>query len=461
MASGMLEGIYHQLPVILQNVVVSLKGMMLEQIRKKGVYKEEKQKIIARSTWSREQFEIFQSDEFHALIIYVTKNIPFYRAWWNDNSKEFSDPDSRIDIDRLPTISKGMLKRNPVDYISIKSNLSQQVRTQTTGTTGSPLVVISDKATRQKNYAFYDAYLESIGINSTKRRITIGGRIVVSPDVTKPPFWRYSVFQKALLMSSYHLSEKNIGIYVEKIKSFNPEYIESYPSALFVIARYMLARNLRVPCNAIVTSAETLFAEQREVIEKAFGTKVFDHYGCAEMCVFVAQCRFGRYHVRSDYGALEILDEANKPVDPGKKGRVVCTGFINKAMPLIRYPIGDLATYSEVKNCECGLNTPILKEIFGRADDLLYTKSGRVIGRMSPVLKGLPVREAQFIQRKAGELDVLIVPERSYSKATDSSKVIEAVQLRMGKDCRVRIQLVDRIQRGSSGKLKSVISKIR
>ena len=460
MTSG-IERIYYNLPVVIQNIAVSLKGAMLERIRKGGVYKEEKEKITARSTWSKDQFANYQSDEFHSLFNYVINNVPFYKAWWEENSNYLSTHNNYIDIKSLPITSKEKLKKNVDDYISIELNTSQEVRTQTTGTTGTPLDIISDKTSRQKNYAHYDAYLESLGINPAKKRITIGGRIVVSPENKNPPFWRYSFFQKALLMSSYHLNEENIGIYVKKIKSFNPEYIESYPSSLFTIASYMLKKNIRVHCKTIVTSAETLFPEQREIIEEAFSTKIFDHYGCAEMCVFVAQCKAGQYHVHSDYGVLEILNEANAPVETGTQGRVVCTGFINRAMTFIRYPIGDLATYSDIINCECGLNTPILKEIAGRADDVLYTKDGRVIGRMSPVLKGLPVRESQFIQYNAGELDVLIVPEKKYSNTTDTKRVIKAVQLRMGKDCKVSVQLVDNIPRGSGGKFKSVISKIK
>ena len=261
-------------------------------------------------------------------------------------------------------------------------------------------------------------------------------------------------------MSSYHLNDENIGLYVNKIRSFNPNYIEGYPSSIFAIAKYILKNGLSIHCNAIITSAETLYTEQREAIEEAFSTKVFDHYGCAEMCVFVAQCKHGRYHARNDYGILEILDDNDKPVNTGIEGRVVCTGLINLAMPLIRYPIGDLATYSEITECECGLNTPIIKSISGRADDVLYTKDGKSIGRMSPVMKGLPIRESQFVQNVVGELNVLIVPDVGFNKEKDTVKVKKAVKLRMGDDCKVNIMLVDYIQRGKGGKLKAVISNI-
>jgi phenylacetate-CoA ligase len=460
MPVGVIEKIYYYLPVILQNVAVSLKGLMLESTRKGRIYREEKEKIIARTSWSTEQFAQYERENFCSMLEHAIMYVPFYRLWWETKKLKIPSQCSLIDIIDVPVITKDKLKSSTGNYISTEKDISKIVKINTTGTTGAPLEVICSRDTRQMNYAFYDAYLTSIGVDPTKKSITIGGRIIVSPNVTKPPFWRYSIFQKKLLMSSYHLNNNNIGSYIKKIESFNPEYIEAYPSSIHTIANYMLENNIRVHCNTIVTSAETLYSEQREVIEKAFSTKVFDHYGCAEMCVFVAQCKYGRYHVRSDFGMLEILDENDMPVDVEKLGRVVCTGFINKVMPFIRYSIGDIAAYSGITHCECGLNTPVLREIYGRADDMLITADGRKIGRMSPVMKGLPVRESQFIQRKIGELDVLIVPEEKYSELSDTDRVIEAVELRMGKDCKVNVYLVDKIQRGKGGKFKSVISKI-
>ena len=38
---------------------------------------------------------------------------------------------------------------------------------------------------------------------------------------------------------------------------------------------------------------------------------------------------------------------------------------------------------------------PVLERVVGRKDDVIVTPDGRQIGRLSPGLKGFPVREAQ------------------------------------------------------------------
>jgi phenylacetate-CoA ligase len=47
----------------------------------------------------------------------------------------------------------------------------------------------------------------------------------------------------------------------------------------------------------------------------------------------------------------------------------------------------------------CGKTLPLLEGIEGRSDDVLYTKDGRRIGRLDPIVKNdLKIIEAQIIQ---------------------------------------------------------------
>ena len=451
-----LEKLYYWLPVPLQNIAVSLKGLQLKRIRKRGAYEEYKRQITNRNDWRAGQFESYQLEQLNRIVQFASKNIPYYqRKYGTDIGTLDSLNTFRT---RIPVLPREIVRSNPNDFISANSN--NPIVVQTTGTTGSPLKVVCDADSRQKNYAFFDAYLESLGLNTTARHIIIGGRVVVPPSSIKPPFWRDSKFQKSLLMSSYHLSDKFIDSYIDKIAEFKPEYIEAYPSSIYVIARHMHNTGRQLKIKAIVTSAETLYPEQREIIEQSFQCKIYDQYGCAEMCLFVGQCTEGKYHIRPDYGFIEIIDDHGHTAPLGELGNVVCTGFINKQMPLIRYIIGDRAALDTNQTCNCGLNTPILSEISGRKDDMLITGDGRYVGRMSPVLKGLPVKEAQYIQNIPGEVLVNIVPDKMFKTSRDTISVVEAVTLRLGKNTRVKVNLVQDLVRGKGGKIKAVISNI-
>ena len=53
--------------------------------------------------------------------------------------------------------------------------------------------------------------------------------------------------------------------------NINPHYIDSYPSSIYAIAKYMKENNVAgIHPKAIITSSETLFDYQREIIEKVF-----------------------------------------------------------------------------------------------------------------------------------------------------------------------------------------------
>jgi phenylacetate-CoA ligase len=452
----MFEDVYLHCPILIQNLLVSGKGLLLRVTRTAGVYKSTRQALSSRSSWSAEEFEVHSILEFAQIINWAVKNVPYYR----DNRNMYSlAVESRESISAIPVLRKSTIKRQHAQFVSEVGTTGYQ-EVQTTGTTGSPLQVTCDNRSRQINYAYFDSYLESIGADPLSRHVVIGGRVIVPPSQRVPPFWRRSVFQNALLMSSYHLNEDSFDCYLDKLERFSPSYVEAYPSSIYLIARHALKTARKVRVGAVITSAETLYPEQREAIESAFSCKVFDQYGCAEMAVFAAQCPRGSYHIRPDYGLVEIVDENGDLVPDGVVGNIVCTGFVNRMMPLIRYEIGDRAAIDHSKTCSCGLATPILTALEGRIDDVVICGNGAKVGRLSPVLKGFPIEEAQYVQRIAGELEVRVVPSPDFDGRRDIERIEKALRLRVGDETKVTIECVESLERGRSGKLRSVISLI-
>jgi phenylacetate-CoA ligase len=91
-----------------------------------------------------------------------------------------------------------------------------------------------------------------------------------------------------------------------------------YPSAIATVAQYVIAQGIRsIKIPLAITSGETLQQHQRTAIESAFGCRVFDQYGCAELSVFAAEGQCGQMHVSSDYGIVEIVDDAGGPFHLG------------------------------------------------------------------------------------------------------------------------------------------------
>lgn len=451
-----LEDIYFKLPIAMQNVAVSLKGLQLNRTRTSGNYRRYRSEIYSRTGWERSQLEKYAFSELNKLVERVCRESSFYSELYSRETSGNFAIDSMVDLRRLPVLTKEMVRANAGAMIcqDVKSTIS----VKTTGTTGTPLKVVCSHDDRQLNYAFFDNFLASNGLDAQRKHVVLGGRLVSHPEAGFP-YWRVSRFQNALLMSSYHLSKKNLPAYIAKLQEFRPEWIEAYPSSIYLLASEMLVLDIKIALKGVVTSAETLSIDQREVIESAFECKVYDQYGCAEMAVFSAQCSFGSYHIRPDYAIVEILDDAWEPVADGMMGNIVCTSLVNRTMPFIRYAIGDVGCLS-LESCPCGLDTPVLGSIQGRKDDVIYTADGTPIGRLSPVLKGFPIVAAQYFQKKIGDLEVHVVPTEAFT-AESSMQIVSALRKRVGQKMQIDIKIVKELKRGPGGKVKSVISLIK
>lgn len=455
-----LEEIYLHCPVILQNIILSMYGLKLNRIRHGILYKKCLEDIQGNLNFTQEKIDNYQLIMLKALLEDCFLHVPYYRDVFKKKGIGLGDFRCIDHIRKMPLLDKEILRKNASKFYNERFNKHRLHSIHTTGTTGTPLKILCDSAARQKNYAFYHRFLSLAGINYLGRKATLGGRIVVSPKQKKPPFWRINTVQKNLLFSSYHLTERNLEFYIKKLKDFKPDYIDAYPSSIYIIAKYIKENGIdgKGITKNITTSAETLFPEQRKIIEQAFGVKVFDQYGSAEMAVFVGQCKEGHYHIHSDYGIVEFINDDGKIADFGEEAEIVCTSFINPVMPLIRYRIGDRAKITN-KKCRCGLNFPIIEALMGRKDDIIITPDGHKIGRLSPVIKGFPVQETQYIQTEKESVTVKIVKAPEYTKHTENL-ILNELRKRLGNSIKINFEYCNSIPRGRGGKLKTVISKI-
>jgi phenylacetate-CoA ligase len=329
----------------------------------------------------------------------------------------------------------------------------------TSGTSGTTLAVPIDDASRQRNYAFFKRALSWAGVENG-RSVTFAGRPIVPARWSRPTtVWRWNPALRNRLFSSYHLSPGNAAAYSRDLCAYAPDYIDSYPSSIALLAALFRDTGLPAPrVKAVVTSAETLTQPQRALIEEVFSARCFDQYGCTEQSVFVSQCERGTYHLHPEYGIVEVLRDG-EPVRRGEPGEIVCTSFTNDAFPLLRYRLGDVVALGE-SGCPCGRQFPVLDSILGRLDDVLVTPDGRRVGRLDPVFKGRrTIREAQIVQESKSLVRVRIVPGPDYAD-NDGLAVVEELKARLGDVMHIRVERVTCIERTVSGKFRAVINAI-
>ena len=461
MLSKIIETLYYGSPVFLQNFAISLYGAKVNHQRHAGLYSKYYEESVDRLNFNSTALEKYSNNQLKSLLNLAASSVPYYQKLFKENQIKVSDINSVADLSRIPPLEKAVLRTIPEELVSTDYNIRDLICLSTTGSTGTPLKIYCNSNVRRRNYAFYDRFLNTCGVESSDLKATFGGRVIMPSKASKPPFWRFSSVQKNMLFSSYHLSDENMSYFIKKLKALRPDYIDSYPSSIYAIANFSHKnnKNLTGITKAITTSGETLHLDQKQLIEDEFGVPVFDQYGCAEMCVFIAQCNEGRYHIHSDFGVVELLDDNGQLAKPGEEAEIVCTGFINDVMPLIRYRIGDRALVSESVSCKCGSHFPLIKALLGRNDDVIVTPEGNRVGRLSPVLKGFPVKEAQYIQSHVESVKVLLVVSEGYNESSEASLLVE-LRKRLGEKIEINFEYVKKIERGKGAKFKSIISKL-
>jgi phenylacetate-coenzyme A ligase PaaK-like adenylate-forming protein len=127
------------------------------------------------------------------------------------------------------------------------------------------------------------------------------------------------------------------------------------------------------PCAAsvksVLLSTEYVSDENRKTIETHWDCKVFEHYGSTESGLGGAMAcpvREG-YHPREADLIFEIIDpESGRVLPDGAWGEVVFTTLTRRAMPFIRYRIGDIGRWLSAP-CGCGSALKRLDRIADRA----------------------------------------------------------------------------------------------
>ncbi len=457
---ALAQSLYHRCPIPVQNLLVSAYGWRLKRRR----YGRHHDRILAELQLSErfdaEQIADLQRQRLAATLANAASHVPFYRESWPELGL---DPGtvSADEFASLPVLDKETVRVNQARLVSDRVRPGSLMTVNTSGSTGTPLTIRTSYEARQANYAFFTRFMGWAGVQPSDRSATFAGRFQVAPSQTEPPFWRSNWTQRNWVFSSYNLDPRHLTAYVRALEERDLVYIDAFPSVATTLAAHILETGIRPRWNleAILTTGETLYPRQREMIESAFGATVFDQYGNAEMVSFVSQCEAGTYHIHPEYGLLELLDETGRPVPDGSVGRVVCTSFLNPAMPLIRYDTGDLAVRGAT-GCACGRAFPTLAQLTGRRDDQIVTPTGRLVGRLASVYKGTSgYREAQIVQRRPDLIAIRIVRAPDYVDET-GQKIRQALQNRVGADVEIVLEFPDRIERSRAGKFRAVVSEV-
>ena len=456
----MLE--FSKWPRLLKVAAVHGYGWMNRVKRYSGEYAAFRSLLKSSKAWNAYQIDAWQREQLYHLLEDAKHNTLFYRDRINLEKNDGHEMSAHEILAQIPVTLKSFIKKNPIAFRNSKHRLA--MRTSTSGTTGAPMSVEHEWGSIQRRMAILAHHLDEFGASAFDRSVRLSGRVLFPSGVPQKKPWLYNSAERQLFVSTYHLDSLHQKRIADKIRRFDPRVVDGYPSAILRLLEMLAAENITLKnLRVIITTAETLAPDIRERIEQISGAQVADYYSASEGLPFIQQCRYGTYHLNWQSGMLEVLsDEVASEGD----GELICTSFVQRRMPLIRYCTGDkvigLRKAGRVV-CPCGQITPTVQSIGGRLEDLVYTRDGRTFGmftyRTLKTVSGL----VQFcvIQEDFDRFFVQCVYENAADRHVVDDQIKTNFEKVLGYPIVLDTKAVKSIPLGPNGKVRLVTSKMK
>ncbi|MFL6137412.1 MAG: phenylacetate--CoA ligase family protein [Frankiaceae bacterium] len=172
---------------------------------------------------------------------------------------------------------------------------------------------------------------------------------------------------------------------VRLIIDLRPDVLTCTPSYAIHLAEALSAAGAGpddVSLRAGVFGAEPWSDALRRQIEAMLPLKALDIYGLSEVIGpgVATECIEAQdgLHVNEDHFIVEALDPSTgEPVLDGRPGELTFTTPTKRALPLLRYRTGDIATLAR-GDCPCGRTLVRMSKVLGRRDDMLVVRGVNV-----------------------------------------------------------------------------------
>ena len=364
----------------------------------------------------------------------------------------------------LPIMEKSDYQINLDETLSYGYTKQNTFIANTSGSSGHPFYYAKNKeahaftwALAKNRYKWYDINLDSkqarfygIPLNNTSKYFEKIKDLVLNRI-------RFNIFD---------LSDESFREYLSTFKKNKFKYLYGYATSLVLFARFLINKNivLKDYCPSLmscISTSEMLTIQDRKLLEKGFGIIIINEYGISEAGGITAfQNKTMDWCLSFESQYIEIVDQNNENVSEGIDGDILITDLHNKAMPFIRYRVGDIGRLIKKGN------KIYLDQLIGRTNDNIILPNGKVspgltfyyIARSTlektEILKEFIIRQISidtFIFDVVCERDLNQLEIKNIKKDMDTYLV---------PNLNLRINRVNKIRRPNSGKIKHFYSQV-
>lgn len=431
---------------MLLNNVLRWKGFPIDQAR---------QKVDELSSLGAEDILIRQEKEKWEIFRHHQK----FTSWYSEKVKF-----TPTDWAQIPVLQKKDYQAALPSLLSAGTTPDKVYIGNTSGSSGHPFFYAKDKYCHALTWAniqhlyqlhhislndlqarFYGIPLDRIGYTKEKIKDKFANRV------------RFPVFD---------LSRPVMEKWVERFKKKRFGYLYGYTSSLVHFARYcnataIVLKELCPSLKACIVTSEICTEEDKKILNSAFGVPVINEYGASEADIIAFTYPNGDWRVSAGNLLVEVVDDHDIPVKEGEEGRILVTSLHNKAMPFIRYEIGDLGVLGFDEE-----GFPILRKLIGRVNDMIQLPSGKESAGLTFYYISRSILEKsgilrEFIIRQIS-IDTFVfevVTDRDLNQA-EENEIKRQMDIYLEPGLKLIVTRVPNIERKGSGKIKHFYSEI-
>jgi phenylacetate-CoA ligase len=314
-----------------------------------------------------------QAQEFEKHLRHCAAHSPYYRRLFQESG---IDP-LTIGLDtlaRLPVTTKTDFAHHNSEFLAVPpANIVDIVLSS--GTTGKPTQVMYTERDLQRLSCNEELSFASCGIDSSDVAL-----LTCTMDRCFVAGLAYFLGLRARGAAVIRNGHGTLTSHFEIIKSIKPSVLVGVPSFLRKLALFLNEHDLpadRTSVRKLVCIGEPVRGPDMQPLKLGadlralWNADVYSTYASSECITSFCECTaLQGGHLHPDLAILEILDEQNQPVAPGKPGEVVLTPLAIEGMPLLRFKTGDVS-FLMTDPCPCGRTSPRLGPILGRKQQMM------------------------------------------------------------------------------------------
>jgi len=420
-------------------------------------------RTLDRTQWlSEAELQAFQDRKAVETVRHAWEQVPYYRRLFRQAGIVPSDIRAAEHLRRIPILDKPTLRQDSKQFLAEDAARYHPRAFYTSGTTGSPIELYHGKHANMLEFVYYWRYWGWAGYRLGDRFVQVASLAFLKDPHLRGRLYKWQPHLGRLLLNSIEIRPERAEEIAGLVRRYRCRFLKGLSATLYFLA--LCTRDAGIgdlAFQAVFGTGEALTPKIRRTLGEVFHGHVIDSYGHMERTVGICQCPKGGYHVNADYGLLQV---ENPHKENGSTwARIIGTTLHSRAMPLIRYDVGDdVELFETPPQCPCGRTLPLVKGVRGRREDAVVTPDGRSLHAFFAIAELVQGADfIQFLQESTRRIEILVVPNRKWSDTT-RLKLESYVRQAVGPDMTIRTREVagKRIQRDPSGKIRAVISNV-